>query len=107
MKHIYKYPLTLGKVTHINLGPAAKVVHVAEQGEALMMWVELSDKDGGQQMGSTHKYTPLDEICVYPARRFTLMATGEEIPHGYSYCGTAVCAGGRFVWHLYEVEGEG
>lgn len=47
-------------------------------------------------------WTTHDDVSVEEVRRFRVVGTGEPMPDGARWWGTAVAPGGRLVWHLVE-----
>lgn len=84
MRTIWKYPLPKpGQSIAIAMPAAARFIHVALQGGAAMLWVEV-----------------LAETKAFH-RKFWCFGTGWEIPDGLTHIGTVIDAGG-FVWHFYN-----
>lgn len=75
MTHILKYSVEPGSVTHVNVSAEAKFLHVAEQYDDVKFWLQVPHGHGGDQMASTRR-SGMDDISVYPTRRFVIMATG-------------------------------
>lgn len=103
MRRILKFSLVPGVTLHVPVGPDSKVLHVAEQPHvdphSVKVWIECAEpeSDGAMRPGS--------EVVARPEviRHFTIFATGDTVPDRYIHRGTAVCSGGRFIWHLYEL----
>jgi hypothetical protein len=83
MRKVLKYEIDPGNQLDITLPADAFVVLVAEQYGKLTLW--------------------FDTAMEGKARTFEVFATGQEIPEGYIHRGSAVCAGGYLIWHVYEV----
>lgn len=87
---IFKYELSVGPIGYFDFNHASKIIHVAEQlngADAVKFWVEWH---GSREPGE-------------PERKFVLLATGAHTFDCYEHRGTAICAGGALVWHLYEI----
>jgi hypothetical protein len=86
-KVVHKHEvLTIDRPTDIPLGADSVVVHVGMQNGALYIWEEHNE--------------PKSLRIV--ARRYGVFGTGQKIPDGGQYVGTAI--DGPFVWHLYELD---
>jgi hypothetical protein len=84
MRRVYKWPLDV--VTQVPWSPDDRVLMVAEQhgGSGLpTLWAEQEDEQPA------------------PTREFVVVGTGHEAPVGLEHVGSAVCAGGSLVWHVY------
>ena len=82
---IWKYGLPLFlSVIEVDMPEGAVVRHVGDQFESLFIWVECDP----------------DRALV--TRRFVVIGTGQRVPDGAEYCGTAMAAEGSLVWHVYE-----
>lgn len=85
MRTVYKYPLSVEKLTVTGGDP--RVVHVgvdpAGDDDLPCAWVEL-DPDGNDTLALTY------------------VGTGQEVPFGWSsHVGSVVTAPG-LVWHVYQ-----
>ena len=78
---IYKYELNRADTFQIQIPAGAKPIHIACQGNSIMMWAEV---DPNAQM---------------VRKMFHCVGTGQEPPKGASYLGTVM--DGVFVWHYY------
>ena len=86
-RSVWKYDIAIEGSAHaIPIG--ARLVHVAAQDVAVpdffSTWWEV-DVDKPKALHT-----------------FVVVGTGHAIPDDYQYRGTALCANGRLVWHLYE-----
>jgi hypothetical protein len=81
---VLKFPIPVGDRVRVQMRPDARIVHVGMQGETPVMWAE------------TKPPVSLD------VRTFNVFVTGEAIPAGWSYVGTAETSGFPFVAHIYE-----
>lgn len=84
MRRIYKWALE--PETTLPWSGRDRVLLVAEQnpGSGLpLLWVEQEDSQAA------------------PTRRFRVVGTGHEAPTAWEHVGSAVCAGGALVWHVY------
>lgn len=85
---VHKYEVPSGEGA-VAMPMGATLLHVAVQpnagdGEGVYLWA-LVDRDAPQHM-----------------RNLGYFATGEEIPDGVNYVGTAIASNGAFVWHVFE-----
>lgn len=64
---------------------AAKILHVDVADDAVWLWALVNPED------------PAREV-----RRIAYFATGEPIPSGWKYIGTAATPQRDFFWHVYE-----
>jgi hypothetical protein len=83
---VFKYPLDLGP-SRIPWTPSSRVLLVQAQhasDDLPTVWVE-------------HPY-PLSEGR---GRWFEVVGTGHPFPPGSAHVGSAVCAEGSLVWHIY------
>ncbi len=81
----YNYGLGPKPQQEITLPEGARILHFGNQHEFLTIWAEVD----------------LDALPV--KRHFQIVATGGNFPEPeYHYIGTALMAGGNYVWHLYE-----
>lgn len=67
----------------------ATVVRVAEQHGTICIWACVDP----------------ERVSVW--RRFVAIATAEPVGSELIYCGTALCAQGETVWHVFEVPCDG
>lgn len=83
-REIYKYRVSVNDAWHeFEIPSPARIIHVASQGPGVVsLWAEI-DNEGENT-----------------ARSFRIYATGQGIPDGAAYVGTAL--DGMFVWHVYE-----
>ena len=86
---IWKYPLRLSELQDIEMPVGAHILHVAEQFGTLCMWAIV------------------DPLAEKRPRRFAIVGTGHPAPDDVDtiHVGSAVCDGGRFVWHVFERSG--
>ncbi len=84
MKVIFKYEI-LGRGTPVVMPADAKIVHVGQQDDRLMIWAE---------------HICPDENTTALSRIFDVFGTGQSIPDTAEYLGTFFDS--PFVWHLYE-----
>ena len=82
--HRYQVPVDDRPHRHILGGP---ILHVASRVTDSVEFWAIHDDDGMQQQ-----------------RAFQVVQTAEEIPAGARHVGSAVAPGGRFTWHLFELE---
>jgi hypothetical protein len=90
-QRIHKYEVPYGEWT-VALPECAEILHVATQPtatgkEAVFLWALV--RDGVP--------TKLRQIGYF--------GTGEEIPVGAEYIGTAITPCGTFVWHVFDGPG--
>lgn len=83
MKTIHKHALH-GRVNKISTYERARVIHVSEQHNTVMVWLEVNS---------------MERECI---KTIHMLGTGAEVPHGTTHAGSAVCAGGQYVFHVYE-----
>lgn len=82
---VWKYPLCLGRTGH-ELPRNAELLHVADQAGTICLWA---------------KGDPSAEKVL---REFVVHGTGHLFSDiGLSHVGTVLVLGGRFVWHVFEV----
>lgn len=89
MKIVYKYAITRTDLGLVKMPVGARVVHVAEQHDAIMLWAE---------------HDAIDENTEHVTRRFDVFGTGHSIPSAAEYVGTLLS--GPYVWHIYEITTE-
>lgn len=82
MRTIHKYVLTATE-NAVSTHEGAKFLHAANQREQITAWAEVNT---------------LERECM---RTLHVVGTGHEVPAGVEYVGTAVMAGGDFVFHVY------
>jgi hypothetical protein len=86
VRTVHKYVLT-DVVNQISTYEGARIVHVANQREQITVWAEVNT---------------LERECMATLH---VVGTGHEVPPGFDHQGTAVMAGGDYVFHVYA-EGE-
>lgn len=83
----FAIPLSAGVTTH-QIPEGARLLHCAEQAEAICLWFEVRPGERATRQ-----------------RSFRIFGTGDaSIDDHLSYVGTALLSGGSFVFHVYEVE---
>lgn len=82
MRTIWKYELPQ-PVSTIEM-PQGVVRHVAAQGSAICIWVDVDDVD----------------VLGARARTFHAINTGDPVPDDLTYLGTTHV--GAIVWHVFE-----
>lgn len=82
---VWKYVLPIHDWPSLAMPEGARVVAVAEQGEALCLWADV-DTDA--------------PLCV---RQFRLAGTGHPLGPVGDHLGTVLLMGGRLVLHLYDI----
>jgi hypothetical protein len=89
---VWKHDLGSSVGVDLTLHRGAQILHFAEQHDRLCLW-ELHDAD------ETGRET----------RRFRILGTGDPHPSlmPARFVGTALCHGGDYVFHLFELQGEG
>lgn len=87
MKRVHKFEVPNGKAA-IEMPKGADLLHVATQPKAVGVGVFL--------------WTLIDPDAAWTVREIGYFATGEEIPDGSAYIGTAVTPDRAFVWHVFE-----
>lgn len=88
MRTLWKYDVPLTGVV-LSLPAGGIVRHVASQygqPDNVQMWVEHDDV-----------------MRTVEPREFVVVGTGHLVPPAASFVGTAICASGQLVWHVYEV----
>lgn len=87
MRTIYKYEIPVADDFTLHLPARAKVLTV------------------DNQFGEPHIWCEVETLAGTEPRLFSIIGTGHEIPsgEGFQYVGTFQQAGGKLVWHLYEV----
>ena len=99
MKSVLKYQIPVKyQVVNVPMEAGDRIVHVGEQRGQVMMWVERKQPEGGAIRPGTDV-----EVSAQPVRRFIVVGTGQPVYDHWFHCGTAICAGGGLVWHVYEV----
>lgn len=85
---VWKYTIDIDSdVTEFQIPEGARFLHCAAQGDQMCMWFEV----------------PADETRTN-LRGFRIFGTGDAAINDHlSYVGTGMFAGGRFVFHVYEV----
>lgn len=87
---VYKYPFGLSTVVQVPWPTGSRVLHVAAQrpaDNAPTLWVEH----------------PRPPSAADPAFIFDLIGTGRPYSEqGYLHVGSAVCAEGGLVWHVFR-----
>ena len=88
MKTVWKYDIPVGFDCDRQLPAGARIVSVGAQfpdaAEVVQFWAEV-DSDRPTE-----------------TRQFFAAGTGHPVGEA-EYVGTAICASGALVWHLYEV----
>lgn len=79
---IHKYVLPFPH-NEVSTFERARFLHAAEQHEQITVWAEVNT---------------LEREC---RRTVHVVGTGGEVPPNVDYVGTAVCAGGEYVFHIY------
>jgi hypothetical protein len=89
VKAVWKFPVTVDDFVEIEMPEGAKLLHFGLQDEVPMLWA-LVDPD-----------------APMAPRRFRFAGTGHIIDGSLSldYVGTIIAHMGRFVWHLFEIQG--
>lgn len=91
MRVVLKYKIDIGHhagVTEFQIPEGARFMHCDSQGDDMCMWFEC----------------PVGETRTR-LRGFEVFGTGDPtIPEHMIYVGTGMFAGGRFVFHVYEVD---
>jgi hypothetical protein len=92
VKRVLKYTIPVDDYGHAVTGrfthPLAPFAHVACQDgpDSVQVWAE----------------TVTDDVAE-TTRALQVYGTGHPVPDKAWFVGTAVAAGGRLVWHLYDV----
>lgn len=84
-RSVRRYEVGINEITPIKLAGNPIAVGTAVPGAGLEFWAEYDDT----RLEVTHS--------------FTIVATGQEIPKGAQYVGTAPMTPNGVVWHLYEL----
>lgn len=87
-KIIYKYPFHFGGVAEIRIGHPVFVAAQFPEDSAPTIWVE-------------HDWEDLSSDSVH-YERYSLYGTGHNVPDNMEYIGSAICAQGTLVWHVYR-----
>lgn len=82
MRTVHKYVLDATE-NPVPTYEGARFVHVANQREQITVWAEVNT---------------LERECMTTLH---VVGTGGEVPNGTRHVGTAVMAGGDFVFHVY------
>jgi hypothetical protein len=82
VRTVHKYVLTDTR-NEVSTFEHARFRHVANQREQITVWAEVNT---------------LERECV---RTLHVVGTGHEVPRRAGYIGSAVMAGGDFVFHVY------
>jgi len=99
MKAVLKYQIPVNdQVVNVPMEEGDRIVHVGEQHGQVMMWAERKQSEGGAVRAGTDV-----EVATQPIRRFIVVGTGQPVYENWIHRGTAICAGGSLVWHVYEV----
>jgi hypothetical protein len=87
MQAIYKYEINIGADTTIEMPIGAVVLSAHEQNDRVFVWAIVDT--------TTNAKTK---------RHFKVFGTGHPIErwNRMRYIGTAFCAGGALVWHVFE-----
>lgn len=88
MKTIHKYVLSDVR-NEVSTYEGARFLHVANQREQITVWAEVNT---------------LARECMATLH---VVGTGHEVPRGVAYVGSAVMAGGDFVFHVYADSEQG
>lgn len=85
---IWKYEIPVEDSFVLELPQGAKILHIDEQKSAMFLWALIDSN-----------------IVETETQKFKWFGTGQPIDNvdSMSYIGSAVCNGGIFVWHLFEV----
>lgn len=90
-RRIFKYEVEYGE-TAIELPIGAELLHAGTQRfgecEGVFLWALV------------------DPEAPVARRDIGYFATGDYIPEGAEYVGTAITPDTAFVWHVYEMRGE-
>lgn len=84
MRRIFKYRVPVGPPVEIRMPAESWLLHVAMQDGVPTIWLQVVEDDR------------------FVVRRLVALGTGNEVPDGANFVGTAV--GPVFVWHVYELE---
>lgn len=82
MKTIHKYLLNATE-NRVSTFEAVRFLHVANQREQITVWAEV------------------DTLTRECTRTLHVVGTGDEVPVAVDYVGSALMAGGDFVFHIY------
>ncbi len=84
MKSIYKFPLSVGDESEINMPSGSEILTVQVQDNKICIWAKVD-------LGST----------TLQVRTFRVVGTGHPFDPKLTYIGTVLI--GLFVWHIFEV----
>ena len=82
MRTVHKYVLS-DVVNQVSTYGGARFLHVANQREQITVWAEVNT---------------LEHECL---RTLHVVGTGHDVPSSSDYIGSALMAGGDFVFHIY------
>lgn len=85
MRTVHKYVLH-GTQQTVSTYEGARFLHVANQREQITVWAEVNT---------------LERECMATLH---VVGTGQPIPPGVTFVGSALMAGGDFVFHVYAEE---
>ena len=94
MRNIFKYPLALADLVHVDMPKGARSLSVAMQGQDIMVWALVDPK------------APLTRHCF--AIRGTGHPVSPEVEQG-DFIGTVFLTyftckyGAPFVWHIFDL----
>ena len=85
MRTIHKYAVG-DWANEVSTYEGARFLHVDNQREQITVWAEVNT---------------LERECM---RTLHVVGTGHEVPRGAAFIGTALMAGGDYVFHVYAEE---
>ncbi len=96
MRSVHKFTLIPGQQFDVYVSKGAKVLLVAEQHGEICMWMECDPN-------VPHHNSDMGKGVH---RSFRVFGTGHPIDDfvgmHIEHVGSAVCAGGQIIWHVYE-----
>jgi hypothetical protein len=88
----------MGRVLKYELGYGEALTHIPEGAEIL----HVATQPIGPTTAGVYAWALVDPDAAHVVRQIGYFATGDEIPAGSEYVGTAVTPSGAFVWHVFE-----
>jgi len=89
MKTVYKYPFNFDDIIKLKLPYGSEILTVQEQNGVLCLWALVDD-----------------EVSESEFKTYTLRMVGTDHPIEYDnsrYINTVQTAGGKLVWHFFDI----
>lgn len=85
MNAVWKFPLEIRDRQIIEIPAPCKLLFVAEHGGRLCLWAQINPANPNER------------------RIITIVGAGDgHVDPDWFHIGSAICAGGTLVWHVYD-----